>query len=317
MDILKMHRPIIIGTRQSNMAMQMANNVAHQLKQLYPQIDMQVKGFKSDGDRFMGDLSTIGGKGAFVRNLDHKLLIGDIDCAVHSLKDIPGDIECDKNLKHLALLEREDPRDCLIMNEGVKDVEPHHVLATSSPRRRAILKMLYPQNKIIPLRGNVNTRLRKMQEGQFDGMVLSYAGLVRLDLQHHVTKIYSTEEFLPAVGQGVVCLKVRSEDVKVCEYLRQLNNTQAETTTNAEREMLWVLKGDCHSAIAGHCIFDGTQLCMTGQVFAPDGKTYIESKMQQNIDEAPEKLGAMVAEDLIQKGAREYLSAFDKLSVTE
>ena len=131
-----MHRPIIIGTRDSNMAMQMANNVAHQLKDKYPQIDIEVKGFKSDGDRFMGNLATIGGKGAFVRNLDDKLLNGHIDCAVHSLKDIPGDIACQEGLKHLAMLEREDPRDCMIMKDGLTEVEDHHVLATSSPRRR-------------------------------------------------------------------------------------------------------------------------------------------------------------------------------------
>lgn len=295
------------------MAMQMANNVAHKLKVEYPQIKVEVKGFKSDGDRFMGDLSTIGGKGAFVRNLDHKLLVGEIDCAVHSLKDIPGDIDCHKDLKHLALLEREDPRDCLIMREGLTDVEPDHVLATSSPRRRAILKKLYPQNKIIPLRGNVNTRLRKMEEGQFDGMVLSYAGLLRLGLEHHATKIYSAEEFLPAVGQGVVCLKVRKQDAKVCEYLRILNNTQAEKTTAAERQMLYVLKGDCHSAIAGHCVFNGNHLYMTGIVAAPDGSEFVESSMQQSVDDAPEKLGAMIAEDLIQKGAKKYLGACARL----
>lgn len=308
-----MHKPIIIGTRDSNMAMQMANNVAAQLKDTYPQIMVEVKGFKSDGDKFMGDLATIGGKGAFVRNLDHKLMNGDIDCAVHSLKDIPGDVECHKDLKHLALLEREDPRDCLVMREGQSEVLPEHVLATSSPRRRAFLKKLFPENKIIPLRGNVNTRLRKLQEEQFDAMVLSYAGLVRLNLQHHVTKIFEPDEFLPAVGQGVVCLKVRKEDAKICQYLRILNNTQAEMTTTAEREMLWVLKGDCHSAIAGHCTHDGKQLHMTGIVASPSGMEFLEVTASQSIEKAPEELGRKIAEELLAKGAKKYLGACARL----
>ncbi len=307
------HKPIIIGTRDSNMAMQMANNVASQLKHAYPQISIEVKGFKSDGDLFMGNLATIGGKGAFVRNLDDKLIRGTIDCAVHSLKDIPGDVECHKDLKHLAMLEREDPRDCMVMNEGVTNVEPHHILATSSPRRRAFLKKLYPGNKVIPLRGNVNTRLRKLQDGEFDGMVLSYAGLKRLALEHHATKIYDPCEFLPAIGQGVVCLKVRRADIKVCEYLRTLNNTQTEMTVTAEREMLYVLKGDCHSAIAGYCTFENERLSMTGMVAAPDGSEFVTASASQSIHEAPENLGRLIAEDLIAQGAKKYLGACARL----
>ncbi len=291
----------------------MANNVAWQLKEAAPEIKVEVRGFKSDGDKFMGDLATIGGKGAFVRNLDHKLLTGEIDCAVHSLKDIPGDIECHKDLKHLAMLEREDPRDCLVMREGLSEVSSDHVLATSSPRRRAFLKKLFPENKIIPLRGNVNTRFRKLREGEFDGMVLSYAGLVRLNLEQHVTRILSPDDFVPAVGQGVVCLKVRREDVNACQYLRLLNNTQAEITTTAEREMLWVLKGDCHSAIAGYCRFEGDQLFMTGVVAAPNGTDFIEASASQRAEASPEELGRKIAEELLEKGARKYLGACARL----
>ncbi|MCB9979778.1 MAG: hydroxymethylbilane synthase [Rhodospirillales bacterium] len=313
MDFSKMHKPVIIGTRDSKMAMQMAQFAAQKLKAAYPAISLEIKGYTSDGDKFMGDLSKIGGKGAFVRNLDEKLLTGDIDCAVHSLKDIPGDVPCHEDLKNLAMMEREDPRDCLVMREGTSQVESHHVLATSSPRRRAFLKKLYPENKVIPLRGNVNTRLRKLQEGEFDGMVLSYAGLMRLDLQHHATKIFSPSEFLPAIGQGVICLKVRKEDVKTCDYLRTLNNTQAEMAVRAEREMLWILKGDCHSAIAGYCTLNDTMMRLTGIVAAADGSRFLEAVAEQSLDIAPEELGRKVAADLLAQGARELLGTCESL----
>ena len=303
------HKTVTIGTRSSNMAIAAAMRVKSLLNNAYPEIEIEIKTFTSDGDKFMGDLSAIGGKGAFVRNLDKKLLDGDISCAVHALKDIPGDVPCHEDLKNLAMMEREDPRDCLVMREGTSQVEPHHVLATSSPRRRAFLKKLYPENKVIPLRGNVNTRLRKLQEGEFDGMVLSYAGLMRLDLQHHATKIFSPSEFLPAIGQGVICLKVRKEDVKTCDYLRTLNNTQAEMAVRAEREMLWILKGDCHSAIAGYCTLSDTMMRLTGIVAAADGSRFLEAVAEQSLDIAPEELGRKVAADLLAQGARELLGA--------
>lgn len=308
-----MHRPIIIGTRDSKMAIKMANYVAAQLKEQYSDIQIEVKAFKSDGCLHKGDLRLIGGKGAFTRNLDEKLQHGEIDCAVHCLKDIPGDVPGPEGTKILAMLERKDPRDSLIMREGMTKVEPHHVLATSSPRRRAFLKHMYPENKIIPLRGNADTRLRKLMDEQFDAMVLSYCGLQWLGLESHATKVFSPDEFLPSVGQGSLCLRVREEDIKVCKYLRSLNNTQSEMTAAAEREMLWILKGDCHSAIAGYCTFENEQLHMRGIVASPDGSEFVEASASQSVSEAPKDLGKLIAEELIKKGAKKYLGACARL----
>ena len=305
-------QPIRIATRKSPLAMWQAEFVKAELEQAHPGIVVELVPMVTKGDIILDTpLAKVGGKGLFVKELEVAMLEGRADIAVHSMKDVP--VEFPEGLGLVTICEREDPRDCLLMREGLKEVEPGHVLATSSPRRRAFLKSLYPENKVIPLRGNVNTRLRKLHDGEFHGMVLSYAGLLRLGLEHHVTKVYSPEEFLPAVGQGVVCLKVRKADVKVCEYLRTVNNTQAEMTTAAEREMLWVLKGDCHSAIAGHCTFDGERLRMRGIVAAPVGSEYVEAEAEQSVNEAPEKLGAKIAQELIDKGANKYLGACARL----
>src|SRR5690606_30951689 len=154
---------------------------------------------------------------------EQRLLNGEIDCAIHCLKDIPGDIPMHPDLAIMCFLERDDPRDALIMGNGKsapkKGDGQGFTLATSSPRRLALLKHLYPGVNIIPLRGNVDTRMRKLMDGEFDGMVLSYAGLERLNLQQHATHIYEPEEMLPAVGQGTLVLQVRREDIPKCPYL--------------------------------------------------------------------------------------------------
>jgi hydroxymethylbilane synthase len=191
------------------------------------------------------------------------------------------------------------------MDEPRSDQEV--ILATSSPRRHALLQYLYPKAKIIPLRGNVDTRLRKLHEGEFDGMVLSYAGLERLEAQEHVTKIYDPREMLPAVGQGVLCIQVRKEDAARCAYLRTINSEVTEKIVAAERAMLMHLQGDCYSAIAGYCKMTAGVLSMQGLVASSDGKTILKADATQDITHPPEELGMLIAHQLLQQGARELI----------
>ena len=206
-----MPHQLILGTRPSKMAVMMAQTAKARLEAAYSGLTVEVRTYASTGDTNQGDLKKIGGKGAFVKDLELRLLSGEIDCAIHALKDVPGDVDMHPDLEMTCFFEREDPRDALIMREGLALPTDGAglTLATSSPRRKAFLHRLYPQAKIIPLRGNVDTRMRKLAEAQFDGMVLSYAGLHRLGLQSHASHVYSAEEMLPAVGQGVMSLQVR------------------------------------------------------------------------------------------------------------
>jgi hydroxymethylbilane synthase len=288
------------------MALVMAQHAKTLIEQKHNTSIIQVVPFESQGDRFQGDLKKLGGKGAFVKDLEQRLLDREIDCAIHCLKDIPGDEPMHPDLELFCFLTREDPRDALIMHPSkeapkIGDGEGL-VLATSSPRRQALLKHLYPAVTIIPLRGNVDTRMRKLAEGEFDGMVLSYAGLGRLSLQNYVTHVYEPEEMLPAVGQGILVLQVRREDAARCDRLRIVNSEVTEMTALAERTMLGTLQGNCYSAIAGYCEKTPTGLSLRGLVASLDGKVLLHAASHTDGDNAAD-LGHAVARSLLDQGA--------------
>lgn len=312
---MTIHPPLIIGSRVSTMARQMATFVHDGLKQHHPTLDIELKFFSSQGDIHQGDLSKLGGKGAFVKDLEDRLLAGEIDCAVHSLKDVPGDTDPHPDLELSCFLERQDPRDVLIMRPGLPVPEAGAnagaglTLATSSPRRRAFLLGLYPQARVIPLRGNVDTRMKKLQAGAFDGMVLSLAGLERLGLAHHVSKVYAPEEMLPAVGQGVLCLQVRTADSTKCDFLRALHSATSSAAVIAERAMLRRLQGHCHAAIAGYCITDGETRWLRGWVADSTGTRTLRADARQPLTADPAQLGETVAADLLRQGAAELIAS--------
>ncbi len=304
-----MPHTLILGTRPSKMAMLMAETAKARLEASYSGLSIDIRTYASTGDINQGDLKKSGGKGAFVKDLEQRLLSGEIDCAIHALKDVPGDVDMHPELELACFFEREDPRDALILRDGV--AQPTNgtalTLATSSPRRRAFLRRLYPQATIIPLRGNVDTRMKKLQDGQFDGMVLAYSGLVRLGLQQHVSHCYTAQEMLPAVGQGVMSLQVRKADAQKCAFLKSVHCSATDRAMAAERRLLRVLEGNCYSAIAGHCTEQGGQRQLSAWVSDPEGRECVTSVLTQPASEAAELLGERVAQDLLAKGARRLI----------
>ena len=304
-----MNHRIILGSRPSQMAMQMANHAKSLLEAQYAGVEVVVQTYASTGDRNLGDLSKLGGKGAFVKDLEERLLQGEVDCAIHSLKDVPGDIEPHPELELTAFLTREDPRDALVMRAGLPlPTDGAGVtLATSSPRRQAFLRQLYPQAKIIPLRGNVNTRFRKMSDGEFDGMVLAKSGLERIELAQHISKVYEPEEMLPAVGQGIIALQVRKVDIAKCGFLRAIHSQHTGQVVAAERRLLRVLQGHCHSAIAGYCDESGGLRRLRAWVSNPVGSESIYTEVVQSLEADAENLGQTAAEELLAKGARRLI----------
>ncbi|MDE2029540.1 MAG: hydroxymethylbilane synthase [Alphaproteobacteria bacterium] len=306
------HFTLKIGTRASPMARAMADGVRDLIVRLGAPIDAKVLPFTSEGDRIKGDLKIQGGKGTFIKDLERRLLAGEIDCAIHSLKDIPGDLPPHEDLALIAFLPREDPRDALILRDGVREDDlrdnPKALIGTSAPRRSAMLKQLYPGIRTDLCRGNVNSRLRKLDDGEYDAIVLSYAGLKRLNMDGRVSRVYDTAEILPAIGQGILAIQVRRADIERCPFLRDISDRTAETVAAAERAMLFRLQGNCHSAIAGHCeILPGGALHLRGAVFDPASARFVEAQHQAHGPDGAEALGHHVADALLAQGAAAFI----------
>jgi len=300
------HRQLRIGTRSSPMARAMADTVRDIIKAATPAINPEILTFTAEGDRIKGSLQKCGGKGTFIKDLERRLLADEIDCAVHSLKDIPGDLPPHEDLTLISFLPREDPRDALILRADISENDLHKggVIGTSAPRRQAALRQLYPKAEIKLCRGNVNSRLSKLDEGQFDALILSYAGLKRLKFDGRVARVYQPEEILPAVGQGIMSLQVRKEDAENCPFLRRLNDSKAEIAASVERAMLFRLHGNCHSAISGYCSFlSDTRVQMSGIIYNPITGECLKAVRQAELTPDIESLGRLIADDLIEQGA--------------
>ena len=306
------HRQLRIGTRASPMARAMAVTVKDVIMSVAPSIELEILTFVAEGDKIKGSLQCHGGKGTFIKDLERRLIAHEIDCAVHSLKDIPGDLPPTEDLTLISFLPREDPRDALILREGVTedDLRAGGVIGSSAPRRQAALMKLYPAAKVKLCRGNVNSRLKHLDDGQFDAVVLSYAGLVRLNLASRVSRIYQPDEMLPAVGQGIMSLQVRKTDAETCPYLKQISDPKAEIAAAVERTMLLHLNGNCHSAIAGYCSFlSETRVQMCGIVYNPATGDFLKAEIQSELSADIAKLGIRVADELIAQGARALIAA--------
>ncbi len=246
-----------LGTRQSPMAISVAQFAKKQIEKQQSHFKIDINTFVSEGDRITGDLKMFGGKGTFIKDLETRLLSKEIDCAIHALKDIPGDIPMHEDLCIIAFFEREDPRDAMILREGISENYLHEkegcIIGTSAPRRQAQLKKLFPKAQCKLTRGNVNTRLKKLDNGDYDCLVLSAAGLVRIGFKDRINKFFSLKEMIPAVGQGILCLQIRKADISRLSFLKTVNNAWSENAAKAERAILHSLNGNCHSAIAAHC----------------------------------------------------------------
>ena len=300
---------IRIATRKSALALWQAEHVADLLRPL-PEVDsVDLVPLSTRGDEILDkSLQKIGGKGLFIKELEVAMQAGEADIAVHSMKDVPA--EMPEGFCLAAVLERANHADALVGSEGrVFDELPQGALiGSSSLRRQAQLKLMRPDLEIKPLRGNVNTRLAKLDNGEFDAIILAAAGLERLGLQHYITQQFEPEQMLPAAAQGVIgieCLESRSE---LRAVLARLDHGPTVRTTAAERAIARTLEANCQSPVATYAVIADSQMTVTALVALPDGSDSIRDSVQGPAEEA-EALGIRLAQNLLAQGASELLAA--------
>ena len=292
---------IRVGTRASALALVQTGTVCDSLRKLGAAVE--IVPMKTEGDRLAEKrLADIGGKGLFVRDLEAALMRGDIDVAVHSLKDLPADVP--SGLVLAAYPEREDPRDVLATRDGgtLRDLRPGSVVGTSSPRRRAVTLSLRADLSVQPIRGNVDTRLRKLDEAQFDAVILAAAGLRRLGLSPSHVELLSADVFVPAVGQGILGIEARSDDRRTLDVLHGIDHAATRACAVAERAYLARLGASCVTPMAAHARLEHDTLTLTGIVLSDDGRTVLRETRTSGADGA-EHLGRSVAETLLERGA--------------
>ena len=307
-----MSRPLVIGSRGSKLALWQAEQAKARLLALNPEIDVRVETIKTTGDVKTDPLSVIGGKGVFTKVLEDALMDGRIDLAVHSLKDLPTLLP--DGLTISAICERDDPRDALVVRDDLKarggsiiNLPEKAVVGTSSQRRVAQLKSLRADVVVKDVRGNVDTRLRKLDEGQYDALILACAGLRRLELEHRIDAAISAEEMVPAVGQGAIAIETRADDAFTIEITSALNHEQTRLCCLAERAFLRSLGGGCQFPIAAHAIIDEETLKLDGLVSTPDGAKMLREQLSGSPDDA-EAIGSSLAAQLIERGANSLLN---------
>ncbi|KGQ58618.1 Porphobilinogen deaminase [Gallibacterium anatis] len=297
-----------IATRQSPLALWQANYIKHKLQVLYPQLTVELVTMVTKGDVLLDTpLAKIGGKGLFVKELELALLEGRADIAVHSMKDVP--MQFPQGLHLSVICEREDPRDAFVSNRyaSLDELPQNAVVGTSSLRRQCQLKALRPDIELKTLRGNVGTRLRKLDEGEYDAIILASAGLIRLGEQQRIRSFIAPEVSLPAVGQGAVGVECRQDDEWVNQLLKPLLHQDTWDRVIAERAMNNRLQGGCQVPIAGYAILDGEQLFLRALVGAIDGSKVLRAEATAVRAQA-EQLGVQVAEMLLAQGAQDLLS---------
>jgi len=300
---------IRIATRQSALALWQANYVKARLQDIHPGLKVELVGMTTRGDKILDvPLAKVGGKGLFVKELEEAMLRDEADIAVHSMKDVP--MELPQGLELYAICEREDHRDAFVSHdyESLEQLPEGAVVGTSSLRRQCQLSALRPDIKIKSLRGNVNTRLGKLDEGEFDAIILAAAGLLRLDMASRIRSFIDESVCLPACGQGAVGIECRSGDDTVKALLAPLNHEETALTVSAERAFNRRLEGGCQVPIGGFAELKGEQLSMRGLVGQPNGRLVISDEKTGSAAE-PEKLGVALADALLARGADRILAA--------
>lgn len=297
-----------IATRKSPLAIWQAEYVSSSLKALYPDLEVELVRMVSKGDQILDSpLSKVGGKGLFVKELEEGMLAGEADIAVHSMKDVP--MEFPEGLQLAVIMEREDPRDAFVSNtyDSLADLPEGAIVGTSSLRRSAQIQDRYPHLQIRSLRGNVNTRLSKLDAGEFDAIILAAAGLIRLGFNERIRSFLSPEDSLPAMGQGAVGIECRVDDEEVLKLIDPLNHAETRIRVTAERAMNHRLNGGCQVPIAGFALLEGDEVYLRGLVGEPDGSKTYRAEGRATAEEA-EALGIRIAEDLLEQGAGEVLA---------
>lgn len=293
---------LVLGTRGSKLAVHQSQWVQARLQELSPGLTISLKRIQTSGDKiFDVPLAKIGGKGLFVKEIEDALLSKEIDLAVHSMKDVPTALP--DGLDIFCVPPREDPRDALITRDGCRldQLKPSARIGTSSLRRQAQLLHHRPDFVIEMLRGNLDTRLRKLREGQFDAIVLAAAGLRRLGWEAEITEYLPVHLSLPAIAQGALGIEARRDDTIVRELLSRFEDPSTRITVTAERALLHRLEGGCQVPIAAHAVLDGDIMTLEGLVASVDGRRVIRHQIQGPATEA-HQLGTMLAERLLAEG---------------
>ena len=303
-----MDKEIIIGTRGSKLALIYAQKVKDQLIKLANISDEQIKLKKivTKGDQVQDKrLSEIGGKGLFSKNIETELLEGNIDVAVHALKDMPANET--ENLSTYAYLKRNDPREVLITknNKKISELNSNAIIGTSSYRREKKKKKIRNDLESKLIRGNVDTRIRKLDEGQYDAIMLSYAGLDALSFNSRISQTFSVSEILPSAGQGIIALQCRSDDQEIKTTLNKINDHQTKLRALTERNVLKVLDGDCETAIGVYSVIEENKITLEAELFSLDGTQRFYEKKSSNILNC-EKLGIEVGKILKEKSKDSY-----------
>lgn len=302
---------IIIGTRGSKLALWQANFVQKKLANYIPETQITLRIIRTSGDSIQDRrLASIGGKGLFVKEIEEALLDGDIDIAVHSMKDVPSQLPDELHIG--AVLEREDPRDVLISrdNTGFFDLPGGSRIGTGSLRRRVQLHFLRDDLQLSDIRGNVDTRLLKLQRGDYDAIVLATAGIKRLGLESHITEVFDVEEIVPSPGQGIIGIECRKNDSEVNKILRNINDMQSQISVTTERVFVRKMGGDCNLPIACICRFiNGDILDITGLVASIDGKKIIKHNIEGTLNNYRE-IAEDLADIILKKGGKEIVKSF-------
>jgi hydroxymethylbilane synthase len=302
------HQPrrLVIATRESALALWQAEHIRGRLSALYPSATIELLGVTTQGDRVVDrPLAAIGGKGLFIKELEVAMSEGRADLAVHSLKDVP--MELTEGFALAAITAREDPRDAFVSNHHatLAALPPSAVVGTSSLRREAQLRELYPKLRIEPLRGNVNTRLRKLDDGKYDAMILAAAGLKRLGQGERIRALLEPDECLPAPGQGALALECRSDRPDILSALSPLADVGTTLATTAERAFSRALSGSCQTPLAAFAQWEEGRLWIRGLIAARDGSDVVRGEKEDevaDVDQA-ETLGRALADDLLARGA--------------
>ncbi len=297
-----------IATRKSPLALWQANYVRDALLARNPGLDIELLTMTTQGDKILDTpLAKVGGKGLFVKELETGMLEGRADLAVHSMKDVP--VEFPDGLGLAAILPREDPRDALISNNYscIDELPKGARVGTSSLRRQCQLNARRPDLKILDLRGNVNTRLKKLDDGDYDAILLAAAGVKRMGWEERITELLAPEQFLPAIGQGAIGIEIRADDDRVRTLVGELNDRQTAVRVTAERALNEALQGGCQVPIAGYSEISHGVILLRALVGRPDGSELVQGVISGKPEDAAE-LGRVLAEDMLSRGAREILA---------
>ena len=303
-----MNKRITIGSRGSKLALLYAQKAKDKIIENTNLCDEDViiKSITTKGDQVQDTrLSEIGGKGLFSSNIEKELQNNNIDIAVHALKDMPA-IET-KGIRTNTFLERNDPREILLTadKKKLKELNLNSIIGTSSYRREFQIKKIRPDINCKLIRGNVDTRIKKLKEGIYDGIILSYTGIKFLNFDKEISEIYSVEEIIPSIGQGIIALQCRDADEEIISILKKINHDETYKRAHAERNILKVLEGDCETAIGAHCIIDGDKITLEAELFSLDGSQRFYEKKTSQINEF-NKLGIEVGEILKTKSNNSY-----------